>query len=295
MSFKTARVTLAAAVATSGTITVSYPTGTTAGHYAGTYAHKAYAEGLQSLLSAPTDFTVSFGASNITVTYLGTTSIPANTAVLFEFDMIGRNRPALFTQNLPVPNMSGPLYLREISLGSPIAGAANNISTSAALTAASATGAVLLSYAAALDVPRNIVAGWTTNAVLTVTGRDVYGNVMVERSAGGSATFTGKKAFASVTSVKTSVDITGLTVGTGNVLGIPVLLPQAAMVIGEAQDGAKATAGTIVAGVTTTATATSGDVRGTYTPNATPDAAKAFQLIVAIPDPTNIGVAQYAG
>lgn len=291
MSFKTAKVTLAAAVAQNGTITVNYPTGTTAGHYAGTYAHRAFAEGLQANLAAPADFTVSFGASNITVTYKGLTSIPANTAVLFEFDMIGRNRSNVFSQNLSAVNVSNRLALTEISLGSPVVGAANSLSLSAALLAATVAGATLTATAAGLDVPRNVIAAWTGTAVLTVTGKDVYGKAMTESSASGTS-FTGKKAFAIVTKVTVNADVTALTVGTGNVLGLPVLLGQAGQVLVELQDGAKPTAGTIVAGVTSTATATTGDVRGTYTPNATPDGAKAFQLIAAIPDITDLGVTQ---
>lgn len=289
MSFKTAKVTLAAAVATNGTITVGYPAGTTAGHYAGTYAHKGFAEGLQATLAAPTDFTVSFGASNITVTYKGTTSIPANTAVLFEFDMAGRNRSNVFNQNLVALNVTKALSLTEISLGSPVVGSSTALVASQALLAATVAGATLA--ITALDVPRNVIAAWTGTAVLTVTGKDVYGKVMTESSASGTS-FTGKKAFSTITKIVVSADVTALTAGTGNVLGLPVLLPQAGQVLGELQDGAKPTAGTLVAGVTSVATATTGDVRGTYTPNATPDAAKAFQLIAAIPDLTDLGVTQ---
>ncbi|MGZ5923516.1 MAG: hypothetical protein ACXWK2_02975 [Rhizomicrobium sp.] len=289
MSFKIAKVTLAAAVATNGTITVPYPAGTTSGHFAGTWAHKAFAEGLQANLAAPVDFTVSFGSSNITVTYKGTTSIPANTSVLFEFDMVGRNRQNVFQQNLAAVNISNRLALTEISLGSPVAGSSTALVTSQALLAATTAGATLVTTT--LDVPRNVVAAWTGTAVLTVTGKDVYGKTMTESSASGTS-FTGKKAFSTITKITVSADVTALTAGTGNVLGLPVLLPQAGQVLGELQDGAKPTAGTIVAGVTSVASATTGDVRGTYTPNATPDGSKAFQLIAAIPDQTDLGVAQ---
>lgn len=304
MSFKTASVVLASAVATSGTITVGYPAGTNKGTYTGAFKHKAFAEGLQASLAAPTDFTVSFGASNITVTYLGTTSIPANTKVMFQFDVIGKDRPyqyssdPTYNQSKLTPNtqrMGGLMYMRIIELGSPIAGASNNISTSQAITAASSTGATLNgTTAGTADVPRNVVAAWTGTAVLTVRGTDEYGNALTESSASGTS-FTGKKAFATITSVKVSADVTAATVGFGNVLGLPIVLPEANLVIKELQDGAAPTAGTTVAQDQTAATATTGDVRGTYTPNATPDASKSFQLLVAVPDANDIGNAQYAG
>lgn len=304
MSFKTASVVLASAVATSGTITVGYPTGTNKGTYTGAYKHKAFAEGLQASLAAPADFTVSFGASNITVTYLGTTSIPANTKVMFQFDVIGKDRLNVYSsdpvnnQSKLAPNtqrMGGLMFMRIIELGAPIAGAANNISASQAITAASATGALLNGTTAGVaDVPRNVVAAWTGTAVLTVRGTDEYGNAMTESSASGTS-FTGKKAFATITSVKVSADVTAATVGFGNVLGLPIVLPEANLIIKELQDGAAPTAGTTVAQDQATATATTGDVRGTYTPNATPDASKSFQLLVAVPDANDIGNAQYAG
>jgi hypothetical protein len=75
-----------------------------------------------------------------------------------------------------------------------------------------------------------------------------------------------------------------------------VFLAGAARVLGEMQDGAKATAGTTVTGdATVPATATTGDVRGTYDPNAAADGAKVFELICAIDDPSFRGVAQFAG
>ena len=53
--------------------------------------------------------------------------------------------------------------------------------------------------------------------------------------------------------------------------------------------------GTFVAGVQTTPTATTGDVRGTYAPTTTPDGSTHFSLLVATADPTYKGVAQYDG
>ncbi len=53
--------------------------------------------------------------------------------------------------------------------------------------------------------------------------------------------------------------------------------------------------GTFVAGVTSAATATTGDTRGTYSPLTAPDGAAGYGLVVNLPDPGNQGVAQYVG
>jgi hypothetical protein len=147
---------------------------------------------------------------------------------------------------------------------------------------------------ATFDVPRNVVAGWTGTAVLTVTGTDAYGNVMVESSGSGTS-MTGKKAFKTVTDVSTSANITGLTVGTSKVLGLPAFLASAASVLKEWQDGADATPGTLLAGDTATPTATTGDVRGTYAPNAAPNGAIEFEAVVLMQSTAYTGQAQFAG
>jgi hypothetical protein len=53
--------------------------------------------------------------------------------------------------------------------------------------------------------------------------------------------------------------------------------------------------GTFVAGVTSAATATTGDTRGTYSPLTAPDGVTAYALLAAILDPANQGVDQYTG
>lgn len=148
---------------------------------------------------------------------------------------------------------------------------------------------------ATLDVPpRNVVAAWTNSVVLTVTGTDAYGNVVFEKSAS-CTSFTGKKAFKTVTKVEASDDVTNLTVDFGDVLGLPLFLPGTGNVVKELEDGAPATAGPLVAGATATPTATTGDVRGTYDPNSACNGSKAFALIVMLTDPQDTGRAQYAG
>lgn len=289
MSLDVINATLAADVATNGTFTVPYPTGTTGGAFSGGYNHKLIAAGKER--SSPADFTLAFGASVITVTYKGVTTLPAGSVVRLQLDSVGLKPyadPAILTSK-----RTQGLNDLILNLGSPIAGAANNVSASQAVLAATASGALLNGAVGVTpDVPRNVVAAWTGTSVLTVTGVDEYGVVVRESSASGTS-FTGKKAFAKITSITVSADVTALTAGYGNVLGLPLLVQQVGLVLREMQDGAVATAGTIVAGVTSAASATTGDVRGTYTPNATPDGSKAFALIVLVPSASAQGVTQY--
>lgn len=238
MTFKIADVVLASAVATNGTFTVTYPAGTGAGTYAGAWNHAAYAEGLQKLLLAPTDFTISFGASNATVTYLGTTSIPANTKVKMQLEISGSND----TDN-PVLNnnqrLQRPANVKVVDLGSPVTAVSTAVAASQSVTGAGTAfvlnGTLVSNSVAVFDTPRNVVAAWTGTAVLTIKGKDVDGNAVTENSASGTS-HTGKKAFKSVTSVTTSASITSATVGNGNVIGLPVFLFDASFVVRELMD-----------------------------------------------------------
>jgi hypothetical protein len=152
----------------------------------------------------------------------------------------------------------------------------------------------------ALDVPRNIIltsAGNDSGITFSVVGMDVYGNTVKETITGANAGIAaGKKAFSSITSIAASAaSADTVKIGWGNVLGLPAFLPNAKHILAEFQDGAAATAGTTVAGVQSKPTATTGDVRGTYVPNAAPDATKAYGLLVALPDPGYLGADQFAG
>jgi hypothetical protein len=293
MSFKTVQGFAGSAVATSGTITFAYPTNTNAGSFAA-FGHKLWVDKFQKLLESPTDFSVSFGASNITVTYLDPTTIPAGSRLNAQFNILGEDDgvPEVSPAIENVANMG----VVKLTLGAADVADADGVCASQAGTAATAmtiNGALTSGGVATFDVPRNVVAAWTGTAVLTVTGTDVYGNVVKESSASGTS-LAGKKAFKTITSVVPSANITSATVGTGDVLGLPVFLPGTAYVLKELQDGAAPTAGTVVAGVSTLATATTGDVRGTYDPNAACDGAKVFELIVALGDPDYKGVAQFS-
>lgn len=299
MAFDVVETVLSSAVAQNGTFTVSYPSNKDSGSYAGTYKHKMKA--MNADFEAPSGLTVSFGTSNITVTYKGSTTIPAGTHVRLQFDRIGDDENKLRT-DVADSYRTVPLTPYLINLGAPDTADADGFCVSQDLTSAgvfsvSTTAAAAIAAAAlagTADVPRNVVAAWTGTAVLTVTGTDEYGNTVRESSASGTS-FAGKKAFKTVTGISVSANVTGLTVGTGDVLGLPIALPKIGQVFRELQDGSAATAGTVVAAVRSTATATTGDVRGTYDPNAACDGSKAFELFVLVADPTDKGITQYSG
>lgn len=415
--FDNIQTVLSAAVADNGTFTVGYPAGKSAATYTGAHKHKMGA--LQSIYEAPNDFSLSFGASSITVTWLADTTLPAGTTVNLQVDKLGTDdrQPEKAIVNERI--VKAPLTL--LDLGSPLTADADGVAASQTVTGAGTAfvinGALADGGKVVFDTPRNVVAAWTNTAVLTITGTDVDGNAVVEKSASGTS-HTGKKAFKTVTSVTTSATVTSATVGSGVVLGLPVYLPDASYVVAELKNGvvlprrpgvvyltghiteavldagtsyyvvspvagairklttvsmgtmttggtitpkiatvavdglavviadgaaageidsdtatlghasavvAVGTAielaldagfnasadvhfvleidttaagmltGTFVAGVTSAATATTGDTRGTYSPLTAPDGVTAYALLAAVPAPDNIGTAQYTG
>jgi hypothetical protein len=295
MTRRTVSGILAAAVATAGTFTVGYPTGTTRGDFSTGVSHKLSALG--AIFSAPEDMTLSFGASSVTVTYNGATTLPAGTPFTFQFDRLGASNPVYDAESGVA--LYTPCVLGNLDLGSPGAPDADGYAASQSIAAAAdadLNGALVVSDVGIADARtgRNVVGAWTTASVVTVTGTDMYGEEMVEACASGT-TFTGKKAFKEITSISSSAAITAATFGTGDVIGLPVYVPNASMILKESIDGAAATAGTIVAGLTlaTKPTATNADVRGTYDPNSATDGSRAFGLMTALPDPTFLGATQY--
>ncbi len=298
MSFKNVETTVSSAVVAGGTFTVGYPDKTDSGFYKLTRGHKLWVDKHQKLYDYLDDFTLTFGTSNITVT-LGSslTTIPADSRVVVQLDLMGVDDFAdIHNDNLAKVAFGGVLL---IELGAPDTADPNGVCESQSITAAAGgdiNGALEVgsTEVALFDVPRNVVAAWTTTAVMTVTGTDEYGETIVENSASG-ATMAGKKAFKTITAIGISTDVTSATVGTAQVIGLPIRLPGTGYVLKEIDDGAAATAGTIVAGVDTAATALTGDVRGTLAPNSTLDGAMNLKLLVWGADPADKGVDQFAG
>jgi len=186
------------------------------------------------------------------------------------------------------------------SFGGPTIGAANSIALSQTVTVATTplvvlNGALAAGGIATQDVARNVVAAWTGTSVITITGKDVHGRTVVEASASGTS-LTGKKAFKTISSASFSADVTAATVGHGDVLGLPYACGNGDMLLGKFGLNT-ADAGTFVAAVTSAATATTGDVRGTYDPAGTLDGSTEVQVLLNISDTSNngYGVAQFAG
>ncbi|BAQ16101.1 hypothetical protein [Methyloceanibacter caenitepidi] len=301
-SFDVVEVALGSAVAQSGTIVIDYPENRYSGSYVG-YGHKIYAEGLQRHFTQDGgEISVAFTTS-ITITYNGATSIPANTAVMVELNRAGDDRADILAG---LPGGVTPMLPYLIDLGTPDMLDAGGICEAQSDTGAhdlTINGDLASGGVVVLDVPRNVIAdsGGADTAVLTVYGEDVYGQPMAESiTLNGSTAVPGKKAFKKITRVAASATISnGAFLGTGDVIGLPVFLPYntAGLVIGDFENGTfdASLDGTLTAGVQTTPTATTGDVRGTYDPGATLDGATAIQLAVFLADPTYKGVNQYAG
>lgn len=100
----------------------------------------------------------------------------------------------------------------------------------------------------------------------TVVGYDLYGYPMSEVITGANAgVASGTKAFKYITSVTPSTTPAGnVSVGTGDVIGLPLRADYVGQLLINYNDTVITASTGFVAAVTTTATTTTGDVRGTY-------------------------------
>lgn len=170
----------------------------------------------------------------------------------------------------------GRVYLYDIA---PAALAADNLSASASpgagaiVLAAGAGVTAVVDYAGVtrytLDVPRAIryVSGSDdTGIAFTATGFDFYGQPQTETTTGANGTATSKKTWKSITGVTHTGSVAGtLTIGTTDIFGLPVSIANTGYILSHIWDNVLAdNAGTLVVADTATATATTGDVRGTY-------------------------------
>lgn len=183
----------------------------------------------------------------------------------------------------------------------PVALATNNIATASVytsavtLTAGTGTTSVVRADGTTvvqLDVPRAVAtttgAGSPTTRNVTISGYDYYGQPMSEVIATGavaSTTVNGKKAFFQISGITISGSpVVTVAVGTTDILGVPVRMTNVAYVSSVRWDSTLAMdAGTFVAAVTTAATTTSGDVRGTYVPSSATNGTKRLVMGVLLP------------
>lgn len=124
-------------------------------------------------------------------------------------------------------------------------------------------------------ISRNIrisANGNDTSVVFTIRGYDLYGFPLTEAITGANGTSgtasiaSGVKAFKYIASVTPSANSgsTGVTVGTGDVIGLPLRADRFSELTAWLGNTAVVASTGFTAGVTTAATSTSGDVRGTY-------------------------------
>ena len=308
MSFVIVSGAASAAVATNGTFTVNAPTATLAGAIKNRGGHTMVIHAMNALFNFPADFSVAWSGAVATITYLGSTTIPAGAIVQVQFEMDGDdinfpyhgiNMNAADTVAKAFRGTIGSVY--RVDFGAPLAASATAI---AATLASTVTTVQTLATPFVLDVPRALQvtsssAGDVTQ-IVTLRGLDEYGVAMSESfTVAGVAVISGKKAFKSVVSYQSTAAFAGnISIGYLNILGLPLYLAAqtgtgAGNVLKESQDGATPTAGTTVGGVLALGTATTGDVRGTITPNVAPDGTKVYSVYLFASDTTFLGVPQY--
>lgn len=161
----------------------------------------------------------------------------------------------------------------------------------------SATGALVSGGVGTFDVARGVSITSTGNESgisVTVTGTDNNGTALVDVITGpNNTTANGEQAFKTVTSVAVdgaTTSTNGLNVGSSDVIGYDYRLADKGKALGVFVDGVPETTLTVVAGLaaTGTATATTADVRGTFTPNTAPDGSKYFSAVMALDDDLSI-------
>ena len=136
-----------------------------------------------------------------------------------------------------------------------------------------------------------------TSCVFTVRGYDIYGYPMTENISGVASTpVTGKKSFKFIKSVTPATTSAGgnYSVGTSDVIGLPLRADSFGELVVNA--GASLTATTLVTAATgfvasdqAFATATTGDVRGTYALQTASSTAANRYVIRQTPQPYNVG------
>lgn len=153
-----------------------------------------------------------------------------------------------------------------------------------------ATGALVSGGVATFDVgraPSITATGDVSSTPLTFVGTDDLGRPITQKITGptGNGTVNGTVAMKTVTLIScTGAPSLALTVGSSNVFNFPFRIPDKGAIIAVSADGKPETTLTTVAGLdtATTPTATTGDVRGTFTPNTSPNGTIAWNVSMIV-------------
>ena len=314
MAFLSLNATPSAAVATNGTIAFTLANASLWGQVKNEGGHQMYSRGLQAMFNFNAgDFTLSASSTTVTLTYKGTSTIPANTLCELQLQTAGENnylgdgKGTVLDQREVVKDAFGNIRANvarpiRVEFGAPATASATAILNAQALAV---TTVVTLATPFIMDVPRGLTikSSGADTAVITFRGFDEYNVAMSESlTLNGTSAVNGKKAFKTVVSYQAAAGApsNNLSIGTqAGVFGLPFFLAGgtsagAGYILKEVQDGTVATAGTFVGGdLTTPATATTGDVRGTWTPNGTPNGTIVFEVVAMATDLSFKGIAQY--
>lgn len=219
-------------------------------------------------------------------------------------NFVGNVRYARANQNKPGYLVGAmPVF---IDLGTPFLGAAVQIAALQTTPGAAnllINGSKAAAGVATADTDRNVTLASVGNisaVTFTVIGTDRYGATVRENIVGpNNNTVSGKKAFKTVTSIAVSAAVgTNTGAGFGDILGLPFRTDANRLLVANFNN--LVDAGVFVPAVTTSpATATTGDVRGTYDPAGVLDGAKPLGvLLVPAGQQTKVqvyGVDQFGG
>lgn len=225
---------LSATLVQSGTVAFTYPDGYNKGDFV-TFGAQLVTGTNDVFSTEAGQITVSLGDTSATVTLQAATSIPAQTPVTLGLKTAGVEQyTELREQKTKISHAVKAERLR-INLGNPVAEDTDGIldGVSATTTAQSYT---LSDFVTAfkndggiMDVPRNVTATGTAGSdhVLTITGEDIYGDIMKETlTLSGTTKIVGDKAFYKITNVDAAAGASGDTfdLGWGVKLGLPIFL-----------------------------------------------------------------------
>lgn len=199
-----------------------------------------------------------------------------------------------------------PIYVYEVT---PTTGTTVTIAAAQAVSGAgnlTINGTLATSGVATLDVPRNVIlvssSGTDSTQTATVTGTDLYTVPTVETiTLTGTTAAQGLKAFLTVSKVAMSASTVGnISAGSGDKFGVPFRINKKGSLQAFWDAAWNSGSGTTTLAVTTNpATATTGDVRGTYLPATASDGTRTLALWVYMDDVESAnglyGIDQYGG